>query len=179
MSPPHSCYHVSPWILFSPWSLLISSLQVDLRSSHVPRSMRTGISHRIRSVRSAQSNLPLDIPPYLSSQVGSALPRRRTSISELLPQISPQSIALQDWNRHDDAAGPDGSRIVRVRRSRTGAARLLRIRSRKRVQLDARCARQDEIKRYAVPAVLAPPGRYQHAIPRMNAISLLFYFLGI
>jgi hypothetical protein len=160
--------------LFSPLSLLTSSPQVDLRSSHVPCSVGTGISHRIR-VRSVQSNLPL-IYLLTFPQVGSALPRGRTSISEQLPQISPQPTAVHDGSKHDDSVGSDGGRTVRVRRSRTGADRL-RIRSRKRVQPDAHCARKDEIKRRSVPAVLAPPGRYQHAILRMN-FECLFLFLG-
>ena len=122
-------------------------------------------------------------------QVGIALPSRTTT-SELPSQISPrrpQLSALQDWHWHNDGAGGDDGRAVCVRTKRRtdadgDAGRFCPWRS-SIAEHDAHCSRQDEIKRRAgrIPAVLAPPGRCQYGIIRLNTtISLsLFLFLGL
>ena len=196
MLHPYSRYLVRHSIFSHTRHCLPSSLQIHLRLSHVPFSVQTGIFHRILIVRFAHS-VYLQITSLLlffvffvfQFQVGIALPSRTTT-SELPSQISPrrpQLSALQDWHWHNDGAGGDDGRAVCVRTKRRtdadgDAGRFCPWRS-SFAEHDAHCSRQDEIKRRAgrLPVVLAPPGRCQYGIIRLNTtISLsLFLFLGL
>ena len=108
VSPPHSCYHVSPLIV-SHLGLCLPRRYRSICAARMYRALcEQGSLTEYAPYVQRKPNLSLIYPPYLFSQVGFILPRRRTSISELFPQISPQSTALQDGSRHNDAVGPDG-----------------------------------------------------------------------
>ena len=105
LSPPHSCYHVSLLIFFH-LGLCSPRRYRSICAARMYRALcEQGCLTEYAPYVQRKSNLSLS---YLSSQVGFTLHRRRTSISELFPQISPQPTALQDGSRHNDAVGPDG-----------------------------------------------------------------------